>query len=94
MGAVATDEEFTDILEYLVKNVGPDAGTKDAGAKIDVNKASATDISKALDLSAKEGEAVVAYRTKNGSYKSIEDLTKVPELAGKKIEDKKDRIVF
>ena len=53
MGAVATDDEFTEILEYLVKNVGPDAGTK-----IDVNKASAADLSKALDLSAKvEAEA-------------------------------------
>ena len=89
MGAVATDDEFTDILEYLVKNVGPDAGTK-----IDVNKASAADLSKALDLSAKEAEAVVAYRKKNGDFKSIEDLSKVPELAGKKIEDKKNLIVF
>jgi competence protein ComEA len=25
MGAVATDDEFTDILDYLVKNVGSDA---------------------------------------------------------------------
>jgi competence protein ComEA len=89
MGAVATDDEFTDILEYLVKNVGPDAGTK-----VDVNKASASDLSKVLDLSAKEAEAVVAYRKKNGDFKSIEDLSKVPELAGKKIEDKKNLIVF
>jgi competence protein ComEA len=89
MGAVATDDEFTDILEYLVKNVGPDAGTK-----IDVNKASAADLSKVLDLSAKEAEAVVAYRKKNGDFKSIEELSKVPELAGKKIENKKDLIVF
>jgi len=94
MGAVATDDEFTEILEYLVKNVSPDSETKDAGSKIDVNKASAADLSKGLDLSPKEGEAVVAYRKKNGDFKSIEDLSKVPELAGKKFEDKKDRIVF
>jgi competence protein ComEA len=89
MGATATDEEFTEILEYLVKNVGPAAGTK-----VDVNKASAVDLSKGLDISAKEAEAMVAYRTKNGNFKSIEDLSKVPELAGKKFDDKKDRIVF
>lgn len=94
MGAVATDDEFTEILEYLVKNVSPDAVTSDAGAKIDVNKASAADLSKGLDLSPKEAEAVVAYRKKNGDFKSIEDLSKVPELAGKKFDDKKDRIVF
>lgn len=94
MGAVATDDEFTEILEYLVKNVSPDAVTNDAGTKIDVNKASAADLSKGLDLSAKEAEAVIAYRKKNGDFKSIEDLSRVPELNGKKFDDKKDRIVF
>jgi competence ComEA-like helix-hairpin-helix protein len=59
-----------------------------------VNKATAPDLSKVLDLSTKEAEAVVAYLKKNGDFKSLEDLSKVPELAGKKIEDKKDVIVF
>jgi competence protein ComEA len=94
MGATATDEEFTEILEYLVKNVAPDSETKEVGTKIDVNKASAVDLAKGLDLSTKEAEAVVAYRKKNGDFKSIEDLSKVPALSGKKFDDKKDRIVF
>ena len=38
--------------------------------------------------------AVIAFRTKNGAFKSIEDLKKVPALDPEKIDAKKDRITF
>ena len=89
LGATATDDEFTEILEYLVKNVSPQST-----AKINVNKSSSADLQTSLELSPKDADAVVAYRTKNGDFKTLDDLKKVPDVDLKKIDDKKDRLIF
>jgi len=36
----------------------------------------------------------VEYRGKNGDFKSIDDLKKVPDLDAKKVDLKKDRLAF
>jgi competence protein ComEA len=90
-GAQASDEEFGEIVEYLVKNFPPKS---DAPAKVNVNKASADDLKTALDLSLKEAESIVAFRAKNGDFKSVEQIQKVPGVDAGKIEAKKDRIAF
>jgi competence protein ComEA len=87
-GAVATDDEFTEILDYLVKNFPASTGP------INVNKASATQMESGLGLSTAEAAAVVEYRKKNGDFKSIDDLKKVPDVDGKKLDAKKDRLAF
>ncbi|MBW8746446.1 MAG: helix-hairpin-helix domain-containing protein, partial [Acidobacteria bacterium] len=51
-------------------------------------------LAKALSLTDKEAGAIVDYRTKNGDFKTIDDLKKVPDVDGKKIDDKKDIIDF
>jgi competence protein ComEA len=89
LGAMATDDEFTEILEYLAKNVNPEVS-----AKVNVNKATAAELQSGLDLAPKDAEAVVAYRTKNGDFKTIDDLKKVPEIDAKKLDDKKDKLDF
>jgi competence protein ComEA len=86
-GAVASDEEFTEILEYLVKNFP-------ANAPINVNKATAAQLESGLGFTTVEAEAVVQYRGKNGDFKSIDDLKKVPDLDAKKVDAKKDRLAF
>jgi competence protein ComEA len=86
-GAQASDEEFTQILEYLVKNFP-------ANAAINVNKAIAPQLVSGLGLTAAEADAVIAYRKQNGDFKTIDDLKKVPNLDGKKLDAKKDRIAF
>ena len=86
-GAVASDEEFTEILEYLVKNFP-------ANAPINVNKATASQLESALGFTSAEAEAVVQYRGKNGDFKTIDDLKKVPDLDAKKVDAKKDRLAF
>ena len=88
-GAVATDDEFTAILDYLAKNF-PAAST----APINVNQATSEQLQTSLALSATEADAVVAYRKKNGDFKTIDDLKKVPAVDGKKFEAKKDRLAF
>lgn len=93
LGAVATDEDFTEILEYLAKNVSQPP-TAPSMAKVAVNKATAAEMETSLELWVKDAEAVVSYRTKNGDFKSLEDLKKIPELDVKKLDEKKDRITF
>jgi competence protein ComEA len=88
-GAVGTDEQFEMVLDYLVKNFGPDAP-----APIKINKATASELEPALEITAKESAAIVKYRTENGPFKSIDDLKKVPDLDFKKIETKRNRLVF
>jgi competence protein ComEA len=83
-GAEATDQEFEQILTYLAKHFSP----------IRINKAAATDLASTLDVPAAVAEAIVAFREKNGEFKSLDELTKVPGLDGGRIEVRKARIVF
>ncbi|MCU1324405.1 MAG: hypothetical protein JWM43_4054 [Acidobacteriaceae bacterium] len=94
LGAMATDDEFTEILEYLAKNVNSEAKAGTAADKINVNKATSVELQSGLDLPAKDTDAIVAYRTKNGDFKTIDDLKKVPEIDAKKLDDKKDKLTF
>jgi competence protein ComEA len=88
LGAAATDEEFTDILDYLVKNCPPSTG------KVNMNKATATEIENQLGFTAKQAEDIVAYREKNGDFKSLDDLKKVPQIEAKDIDTRRNHITF
>jgi competence protein ComEA len=87
-GAQGTDDEFTEILDYLTKNFPP------ASAPLNVNKATAAQIESGLALTTAEAEAVVKYREKNGDFKTIDDLKKVPDVDAKKLDAKKDHLAF
>ena len=87
-GAEGTEDQFTAVLAYVSKNFGP------AAARINVNQASAAELESGLGVSTKESAAIVKYRTDKGSFKTVEDLKKVPDLDFKKIEAQKDRLVF
>jgi competence protein ComEA len=89
-GAQGTEDEFGEVVQYLTQNF-PLPNTE---VKINVNKASADELKAQLDLSAKEAEAIVAQRAKNGDFKSLEQLEKVPGLDASKIEAKRARITF
>jgi competence ComEA-like helix-hairpin-helix protein len=90
-GANGTDEEMAQIVDYLTENFGaklPERG------KINVNKASAAEVAAALDLPPKQGEMIVQFRVKNGNFKDLADLKKVPYLDAAKIDGQKNRIEF
>ena len=82
-----TDEEKDAIVEYLAKNFPKPE-------KVNVNKASAKEIALVLEMAPKDGDAIVAYREKNGAFKSFDDLKKVPTVDAGKIEARKGRIEF
>jgi competence protein ComEA len=84
-GMEAKDAEIERVIEYL-------AATQ--GAKVNVNKAAAGDLARVLEISAEAAAAVVSFREKQGPFRSIEDLKKVPALGGKEIDSKKDRVEF
>jgi competence protein ComEA len=89
MGAKIPDDNVQAILGYLTKNFGPDAPLP-----IRVNKASAVELESLLLIKRSESRAIIQYRTDHGDFKSIDDLRKVPGLDFKKIEAKKDLLVF
>jgi competence protein ComEA len=86
-GADGSDEEFTEILNYLEKNFP-------AVTLIHVNQATAAQLESGLGLSTVEAEAVIDYRKKNGDFKTLDDLKKVPNVDAKKLDAKKDRLAF
>jgi competence protein ComEA len=89
-GATGTDEELSDVVDYLAKNFSKTSPV----VKINVNKATAKDLEKALRLSEAEAAAVVHWREEKGDFKSIEELEKVPGVEAAKIEAAKNRLSF
>jgi competence protein ComEA len=89
MGAKIPDDSYDPILAYLTKHFGPDAPLP-----IKVNKASAVELESLLLLKRSESAAILQYRADHGDFKAIDDLRKVPGLDFKKIEAKKDLLVF
>ncbi len=99
-GADVPDEEIETVVEYLAKNFGAVKATPAtsenhrAHSPVNVNKATATQLSGALGLSPRESAAIVSYRKQNGNFKEWHDLTKVPGIETEKIEHCKDWLAF
>ncbi len=89
MGMDASGDELAVVLDYLSKNFSPAPPPL-----VNINKASSVDMESSLLLLKSQAAAIIRYRTENGDFKSLDDLRKVPGLDFKKIEGKKNRIVF
>jgi competence protein ComEA len=89
LGAKATDKEVQTVVDYLTAHF-----PADEVPRINVNTARAIDLESGLTLKRSQAAAIIEYRTKNGPFKSIEDLKKVPGIDAAKIEEKKDRLTF
>jgi competence protein ComEA len=89
LGAKGTDQEIAAALDYLVRNF-----PADEVPRLNVNKATSIELESRLSLKRSEAAAVIQYREKNGPFKSIADLKKVPGIDPAKIEAKKDRLTF
>ncbi|HEX4227353.1 MAG TPA: helix-hairpin-helix domain-containing protein [Bryobacteraceae bacterium] len=84
-GAQGTDDDFDLVIKYLAANFG---------LKVNINKASASDLSSALQISSADAAAIIHYRETAGEFKDWSDLEKVPHIDIKKLESEKDRIEF
>ncbi len=62
-------------------------------AKININTAPVTELVKLKRIGPKYAERIVAFREKNGPFKTPEDLTRVPGIGKKTLEANKGMIV-
>jgi competence protein ComEA len=84
MGAVGSEEDFEKIFGYLRRHHG----------KVYINTAPVDDLTTTLGLSAKDADALIAYRKANGPFKDFEAVTKVPDIDVKTLEGHKDAVAF
>jgi competence protein ComEA len=89
LGARGSDDEFDAILVYLTQHFG-----LQKPGPININKANAVDLQTTLLLRRSQAMAILQYRSRNGDFKSIDDLRKIPGLDFSKIEAKRARILF
>ena len=89
MGIKGTEQEFNLVLDYLVKNY-----PAEEVPPLNINKATAIELESRLTLRRSQASAIIKYRNENGSFKSIDDLKKIPGIDFEKIEARKDRVVF
>jgi competence protein ComEA len=89
LGATGSEKDFEAVLDYLSKNYpAPEF------QRLNVNTARAIELESALGLPRSQVAKIVEYREKNGPFKSIDALKKVPGVDAAKIEAKKDRLAF
>ncbi len=88
-GAGGSDAEFAAVLEYLATHF-----KGDTVRPLDMNSAESIDLESVLQLLRRESRAVLEYRAKRGQLTSLEDLKGLDPAIYKKIEAKKERIVF
>jgi competence protein ComEA len=89
LGAKGTPEEFESILNYLSKSF-----PAEEVPKVRINTARPIELEAGLTLRRSQAAALVAYRSKHGPFKSIDDLKNVPGLDFAYLDSKKDRITF
>ena len=88
-GMKATPQELDLVLDYLAHNYP--AGEV---PRVNVNTASAIELESGLSLRRSQASALIRHREKNGTFKSLDDLKKVPALEAVNFDAKKDRITF
>ena len=85
---IQSDDDFTIVLDYLSTQF---AG--EAARPINVNNAPQIDLESVAGLLRSEARAVIQFREKNGPFKSLDDLKKVPGLDFSKIDSRRDFLV-
>jgi len=63
-----------------------------AMAKVNINTAGADELTPLNGIGKVKAEAIVAYRTANGPFKTIDDLAKIKGMGGKNLEKIKNDI--
>ena len=88
LGAQGSDADRALVLEYLSASF-----KGDAPKPVNLNTARSVDLESVAGLLRKESAALIAYRTKNGPCKALEDLKTVPGIDYRKIDRRRDRLV-
>jgi competence protein ComEA len=89
LGLRASDDDLKLVTDYLAK-----AYPGEPIPKLNMNTATAIQLESGLTLKRSESAAVIEYRTKNGNFKSLDDLKNIPGVPFAKFSAKKDRLTF
>jgi competence protein ComEA len=65
-----------------------------AAGPVNVNTASAEELSQLGNIGPAKAAAIVAYHDENGPFRSVQDLTKVTGIGERTVEMNLDRIAF
>ena len=76
------------VLDYLSTHF-----LGEAAQPININTAPQIDFESAVGLLRREAAAVIRYRERNGRFKSIDDLKKIPGVDPRKIEKRRSVLV-
>jgi competence protein ComEA len=87
LGLQASDADIKTIVDYLA-TVLPAEQVE----KMNINKMTAVEFETNLGVSRPVSRAIVDYRDKNGDFKTLDDLKKVPGVDPAKVDAKKDRL--
>lgn len=89
--------------EWEAESQGPQAnlvGSQDPlvsspnSGKVNINQADLAQLETLPGIGAKKAQAIIDYRTANGSFHSLEDLGKVKGIGHKMLEKLKDLVIF
>lgn len=83
-GAIGTKEQFSTITKFLTRYYGV----------VQVNTATAQDLSAVLGLSARDAAAVVAYRKAHGKFANAAALAKVDGIDTSRLEEQPEAIRY
>jgi competence protein ComEA len=85
-GATLEPEEIDAVVDYLTVYFSLE--------KVNVNTAGLQELQDGLQFTAGEAKAIFDYRKTNGNFKDLAGLKKVPGVDSKKLDEKKDSLIF
>src|SRR5947209_18996623 len=88
LGMEASEDELKQVLDYF-----SDKFKGEASKPLNLNSATSVELESVVALLRKEAAAWIAYRTKNGPCKALEDLQKVQGLQFTNIDERRDHLV-
>lgn len=88
LGMKGSDDEIGKVIAYLAEHF-----KGDAPKPLNLNTATSVELESIVGLLRKESAAWIAYRTKVGPCKTLDDLKKVDGVPFKKIDERRDRLV-
>jgi len=83
-GATGSDEDFSNVLVYLLRNFG----------RVYINTSPAADLVSVLGLTPADAAAIVAYRKEHEKFADFDAVLKVPGIDVKMLQQQKDAVAF
>ncbi|KRK99232.1 competence protein CelA [Companilactobacillus futsaii JCM 17355] len=89
-------KRVSDQMQVYVPVIGSSSNvstsTSATGEKVNINNAKAEDFKNVTGIGPKKAEKIIAFREKNGNFKSLHDLTKVSGIGEKSLDSLKDQL--